>query len=68
MAVLWVVATCSLVEFYRRFRHACCRHHQRDDLVMEETGMSETSVNVYHTTRCSNPGDGHLQSRESSPF
>jgi hypothetical protein len=31
MAVFWVVAPCSLVEVYRRFRRACCRHHQGDD-------------------------------------
>jgi hypothetical protein len=28
MAVFWVVVTCSLVEVYRRFRGACCLHHQ----------------------------------------
>jgi hypothetical protein len=28
MAVFWVVAPCSLVEIYRRFRSACCLHHQ----------------------------------------
>jgi hypothetical protein len=30
MAVSWVVAPCSLVEVYRRFRDACCLHHQGD--------------------------------------
>jgi hypothetical protein len=24
MAVFWVLATCNLVEVYRRFRYACC--------------------------------------------
>jgi hypothetical protein len=28
MAVFWVVAPCSLVEVYRRFRGACCLHHE----------------------------------------
>jgi hypothetical protein len=28
MAVLWVVASCSLVEVHRRFRGPCCLHHQ----------------------------------------
>jgi hypothetical protein len=28
MAVFWVVAPCSLVEVYRRFRGASCLHHQ----------------------------------------
>jgi hypothetical protein len=28
MAIFWAVAPCSLVEVYRRFRGACCLHHQ----------------------------------------
>jgi hypothetical protein len=28
MAVFWVVAPCSLVEVYQRFKGPCCRHHQ----------------------------------------
>jgi hypothetical protein len=28
MAVFWVVAPCSLVEIYQRFRGPCCLHHQ----------------------------------------
>jgi hypothetical protein len=28
MAVFWVVAPCSLVEVYGRFRSTCCIHHQ----------------------------------------
>jgi hypothetical protein len=31
MAVFWVVAPCSLVEIYQRFRGPCCLHHQGDD-------------------------------------
>jgi hypothetical protein len=31
MAVFWVVAPCSLVEVYQRFRGPCCLHHQGDD-------------------------------------
>jgi hypothetical protein len=30
MAVFWVVASCSLVELYQRFRGPCCLHHQGD--------------------------------------
>jgi hypothetical protein len=30
MAVFWVVAPCSLVEVYHRFRDLCCLHHQAD--------------------------------------
>jgi hypothetical protein len=28
MAVFWVIAPCSLVEVYQRFRGPCCLHHQ----------------------------------------
>jgi hypothetical protein len=31
MGVFWVVALCSLVEDYQRFRGPCCLHHQGDD-------------------------------------
>jgi hypothetical protein len=31
MAVFWVVAPCSLVEVYQRFRGPCCLHHQGDN-------------------------------------
>jgi hypothetical protein len=30
MAVFRVVAPCSLVEFYQRFRGPCCQYHQGD--------------------------------------
>jgi hypothetical protein len=28
IALFWVVASCSLVDVYRRFRGPCCLHHQ----------------------------------------
>jgi hypothetical protein len=28
MTVFWVVAPCSLVEVYQRFRGPCCQYHQ----------------------------------------
>jgi hypothetical protein len=31
IAVFWVVALCSLVEVYQRFRGPCCLHHQGDE-------------------------------------
>jgi hypothetical protein len=31
MAVFWIVAPCSLVEVYQRFRGPCCLHHQGSD-------------------------------------
>jgi hypothetical protein len=49
MDVFWVVAPCSLVEFYQRFRGPCCLHHQ---------GVRpETLVKLYQTTRCYDPED-----------
>jgi hypothetical protein len=43
MAVFWVVAPCSLVEVYQRFRGPCCLHHQIA-LMMEAARTSETVV------------------------
>jgi hypothetical protein len=62
MAVFWVVAPCSLVEVYQRFRGPCCLHHQGDDspliaLMMEVARTSENLVNFYRTTRRYNPED-----------
>jgi hypothetical protein len=51
MTVFWVVAPCSLVEVYRRFRGPCCLHHQGDD---------SSLVNFYQTTRRYNSEDSHL--------
>jgi hypothetical protein len=31
MAVLWVVAPCSLLEVYQLFRGPCCLHYRPDD-------------------------------------
>jgi hypothetical protein len=31
IAAFWVLAPCSLVEVYRRFRGPCCLHHQVGD-------------------------------------
>jgi hypothetical protein len=39
MAVFWVVAPCSLVEIYRRFKDACCLYHQ-GALMMEAANIS----------------------------
>jgi hypothetical protein len=51
MAVFWIVAPCSLVEVYQRFRGPYCLHHQGD----------ETFVNFYQTTRRYNPQESHLR-------
>jgi hypothetical protein len=66
MVVFWVVATCSLVEVYQRFRGPCCLHNQGAiiraiALMMEAARTSETLVNFYQTTRRYNPEDSHLR-------
>jgi hypothetical protein len=50
MTVFWDVAPCSLVEIYRRFRDACCLHHQVA-MMMEAVSISVTSVNFYQAAR-----------------
>jgi hypothetical protein len=62
MAVFWVVAPCSLVEVYRRFRRLQTFYHQKIiALMMEAASTSETPVNFYQTTRHNNPEEIHLQ-------
>jgi hypothetical protein len=42
MAVFWVVAPCSLVEVYQRFRGPCCLHHQGDhDATTQKTAIKD---------------------------
>jgi hypothetical protein len=53
MAVFRVVAPCSVVEVYHRFRAIIA-------LMMEAAITSETLVNFYHTTRRYNPENSHL--------
>jgi hypothetical protein len=61
IAVFWVVAPCSLVEVYRRFRAASIIRAMIMVLMMEAASTSETSVNFYQTIRCYNPEDSHLE-------
>jgi hypothetical protein len=44
IAVFWVVAPCSLVEVYQRFRGPCCLHHQGD----EELVCGESVIVMLH--------------------
>jgi hypothetical protein len=44
VAVFWVVASCSLVEVYQRFRGPCCLHHQGDD----STTTHKTAIFTVH--------------------
>jgi hypothetical protein len=56
MTFFWVVAPCSLVRVYRRFRGACCP----DD---GGTSTCDKSANFYHTTRRNDPADSHFHKR-----
>jgi hypothetical protein len=58
MAVFWVVAPCSLVEVYQRFRGLYCSNNIIA-VMMEAASTSETLVNFYQTTRRYNPEDSH---------
>jgi hypothetical protein len=44
IAVFWVVAPCSLVQVYRRFRDSCCLHRQGDEQVLSNFLHSITST------------------------
>lgn len=64
MAVFRVVATCKLVEVYRRFRGFFCLHHQADIVLMDPQMMqaastSETTADLYQTALCNNPENTH---------
>jgi hypothetical protein len=43
MAVFWVVAPCSLVEVYQRFRGPCCLHHQGDEYTVLQPRRQQSS-------------------------
>jgi hypothetical protein len=57
MAVFWVVASCSLVKIYRRFRDPA----SIIALMMEAARTSETLEKFHQTTRRYNPEDSHLR-------
>jgi hypothetical protein len=46
MAVLWVVALCSLIEVYQRFKSPCCLHHQGVMTHRRDDGGSKNHWNV----------------------
>jgi hypothetical protein len=63
MAVILVVAPCSQVEVYGRFRDAFCLHNHLITLMMQAASISETSVNFYQTALCDNTENSHLHTR-----
>jgi hypothetical protein len=48
MAVFWVIAPCSLVEVYQRFRGPCCLHHQGDEWSILVILGSHCCKNISH--------------------
>jgi hypothetical protein len=66
MTAAWDITPCSLVEVYRRFRSACCIHHQDICVLiglMKAVTKAETSVNFYETTRLNIPDGCHFYTR-----
>jgi hypothetical protein len=57
MAVFWVVAPCSLVEVYRRFRGASCLHHQGNVIGMTRENHVSLMCLPLHSTHRIQPLD-----------
>jgi hypothetical protein len=51
-AVFWVVAPCSMVEVYLRFRRPCCLHHQADRPRRPKT--QKTAIFIFAAVRTRN--------------
>jgi hypothetical protein len=60
MAVFWDVASCSQVDTDRRFRGALSSIIR---VMMKAVSSSETSINIYQTTRCYIQEDSYLHTR-----
>jgi hypothetical protein len=55
MTIFWDVVPCSLLEVYRRFRGACCLHHQGVEQAASEEFLAR------QTTRRNISEDSRLQ-------
>jgi hypothetical protein len=51
IAVFWVVAPCSLVEVYQRFRGPCCLHHTTQKTAIVILTAVRTSNPTYYTVQ-----------------
>jgi hypothetical protein len=60
MAVFWVVALCSLVNFTKVSEVLAASIITLTALMMEVARTSETLVNFYQSTRRYNPEDSHM--------
>jgi hypothetical protein len=59
MAVFWVVAPCSLVEVYQRFRGPCCLHHQGDEYIKDGFEVLTAVAVFWVVSGCTHrPDDG----------
>jgi hypothetical protein len=63
MAVFWVVAPCRQLEVCQRFRGTSLPPSSGPiiSVMMEAASISETSADIYKTTRRYNPEDSHPQ-------
>jgi hypothetical protein len=58
IAVFWVVAPCSLVEVYQRFRGPCCLHHPPSSshpTTLHGATTQKTAIFILTAVRTSNP-------------
>jgi hypothetical protein len=51
VAVFWVIAPCSLVDVYGRFRGACCLCHQADEGSNQLLSVMETNCVFFFEVR-----------------
>jgi hypothetical protein len=58
MAVFWVVAPCSLVEVYQRFRSPCCLHHQGDEEAARVETVRDIGISLPRARLPQLPDDG----------
>jgi hypothetical protein len=71
MAVIWIVAPCSLVEVYRRFGGAFCLHYQGDiktDLEERVCGMASCGSGQGPVAGCREHGNEPLGSIKCGKF
>jgi hypothetical protein len=50
MAVFWVVAPCSLVEVYQRFRGPCCLHQKTAIFILAAVRTSNLTYILAYVT------------------
>jgi hypothetical protein len=69
-AVFWVVAPCSLMEIYKRFRGSCCLRQQDDHrLCIRQHGatVQKTAISITHLATCTESDEGLIFRLTVSP-